>query len=138
MCIQLTLPCVLITLPKSHPKQVKKAVESLLKAERPVLYVGGGAVACDASAKVIELAEKLNAPVTCTLMGLGAMPGTHKQFIGMLGMHGTLEANKTMHNADCIIALGARFDDRVTNNVDKFCPHADIHVDIDPASISKP
>jgi|TARA_B100000315_G_scaffold136569_1_gene125846 acetolactate synthase-1/2/3 large subunit len=71
-------------------------------------------------------------------MGLGAMPGTHKQFIGMLGMHGTLEANKTMHNADCIIALGARFDDRVTNNVDKFCPHADIiHVDIDPASISK-
>ena len=71
-------------------------------------------------------------------MGLGAMPGTHKQFVGMLGMHGTLEANKTMHNADCIIALGARFDDRVTNNVDKFCPHADIiHVDIDPASISK-
>ena len=123
---------------KGHPKQVKKAVESLLKAERPVLYVGGGAVACDASAKVIELAEKLNAPVTCTLMGLGAMPGTHEQFIGMLGMHGTLEANKTMHNADCIIALGARFDDRVTNNVDKFCPHADIiHVDIDPASISK-
>ncbi len=123
---------------KGHPKQVKKAVEALLKAERPVLYVGGGAVASEASSRVIELAEKLHAPVTCTLMGLGAMPGTHKQFVGMLGMHGTLEANKTMHNADCIIALGARFDDRVTNNVDKFCPHADIiHVDIDPASISK-
>ena len=123
---------------KGHPKQIKKAVTALLNAERPVLYVGGGAVLSDASLKVIELAEKLNAPVTCTLMGLGAMPGTHEQFIGMLGMHGTLEANKSMHNADCIIALGARFDDRVTNNVDKFCPHADIiHVDIDPASISK-
>ena len=123
---------------KGHMKQIKKAVASMLKAERPVMYVGGGAVACDASGKVIELAEKLNAPVTCTLMGLGAMPGTHEQFVGMLGMHGTLEANKTMHNSDCIIALGARFDDRVTNNVSKFCPHAEIiHVDIDPASISK-
>ncbi len=123
---------------RGHTKQIKKAVTSLMKAERPVLYVGGGAVTSEASSRVIELAEKLNAPVTCTLMGLGAMPGTHEQFVGMLGMHGTLEANKTMHNADCIIALGARFDDRVTNNVDKFCPHADIiHVDIDPASISK-
>nr|WP_247670502.1 acetolactate synthase 3 large subunit [Alteromonas sp. MMG017] len=123
---------------RGHTKQIKKAVASLMKAERPVLYVGGGAVTSEASSRVIELAEKLNAPVTCTLMGLGAMPGTHEQFVGMLGMHGTLEANKTMHNADCIIALGARFDDRVTNNVDKFCPHADIiHVDIDPASISK-
>ena len=123
---------------KGHMKQIKKAVASMLKAERPVMYVGGGAVACEASGKVIELAEKLNAPVTCTLMGLGAMPGTHEQFVGMLGMHGTLEANKTMHNSDCIIALGARFDDRVTNNVSKFCPHAEIiHVDIDPASISK-
>lgn len=123
---------------RGHTKQIKKAVASLLKAERPVLYVGGGAVTSEASSRVIELAEKLNAPVTCTLMGLGAMPGTHEQFVGMLGMHGTLEANKTMHNADCIIALGARFDDRVTNNVAKFCPHADIiHVDIDPASISK-
>nr|WP_220100001.1 acetolactate synthase 3 large subunit [Alteromonas lipotrueae] len=123
---------------RGHTKQIKKAVASLMKAERPVLYVGGGAVTSEASSRVIELAEKLNAPVTCTLMGLGAMPGTHEQFVGMLGMHGTLEANKTMHNADCIIALGARFDDRVTNNVAKFCPHADIiHVDIDPASISK-
>ncbi|WP_137168255.1 acetolactate synthase 3 large subunit [Salinimonas lutimaris] len=123
---------------KGHPRQVKKAVKSLAKAKRPVLYVGGGAIAAGASNRVIELAEKLAAPVTCTLMGLGAFPGTHDQFVGMLGMHGTLEANKTMHNADCILALGARFDDRVTNNVEKFCPHAEIiHVDIDPASISK-
>ena len=123
---------------KGHAKQIKKAVQSLTKAKRPVLYVGGGAIACDASSLVTELAELLHAPVTCTLMGLGAISGTHDQFVGMLGMHGTLEANKAMHNADCILALGARFDDRVTNNVDKFCPHADIiHVDIDPASISK-
>lgn len=123
---------------KGHAKQIKKAVQSLTQAKRPVLYVGGGAIACDASALVTELAELLHAPVTCTLMGLGAISGTHDQFVGMLGMHGTLEANKAMHNADCILALGARFDDRVTNNVDKFCPHADIiHVDIDPASISK-
>ncbi len=123
---------------RGHTKQVKKAVASLKKAERPVLYVGGGAVTAEASGLVTQLAELLNSPVTCTLMGLGAFPGTHPQFVGMLGMHGTLEANKVMHNSDCILALGARFDDRVTNNVAKFCPHAEIiHVDIDPASISK-
>jgi acetolactate synthase-1/2/3 large subunit len=123
---------------KGHNKQITKALASLKKAKRPVLYVGGGAINANASDLVTELAEKLNAPVTCTLMGLGAFSGVHEQFVGMLGMHGLLEANKTMHNADCILALGARFDDRVTNNVDKFCPHADIiHVDIDPASISK-
>ncbi len=123
---------------RGHMKQVKKAVASLKQAERPVLYVGGGAITAEASGLVTQLAELLKAPVTCTLMGLGAFPGTHEQFVGMLGMHGTLEANKTMHNSDCILALGARFDDRVTNNVEKFCPHADIiHVDIDPASISK-
>jgi acetolactate synthase-1/2/3 large subunit len=123
---------------KGHSKQINKAVKSMLKAKRPVIYVGGGAIAAEASQYVTQLAEKLHAPVTSTLMGLGAFSSTHKQFVGMLGMHGTLEANKTMHNSDCIIALGARFDDRVTNNVDKFCPHADIiHVDIDPASISK-
>lgn len=123
---------------KGHGLQIKKAMASLLKAKRPVLYVGGGTIACGASAAVTELAELVGAPVTCTLMGLGAISGTHEQFVGMLGMHGTLEANKAMHNADCIVALGARFDDRVTNNVDKFCPHAEIvHVDIDPASISK-
>ncbi len=123
---------------KGHNKQISKAIASLKKAKRPVLYVGGGAIAAEADSLVTQLAETLNAPVTCTLMGLGAFSGTHEQFVGMLGMHGLLEANKTMHNADCILALGARFDDRVTNNVDKFCPHADIiHVDIDPASISK-
>ena len=123
---------------KGHNKQISKAVKSIEKAKRPVLYVGGGAIAAEAQSLVTTLAEKLNAPVTCTLMGLGVFSGVHEQFVGMLGMHGTLEANKTMHNADCIIALGARFDDRVTNNVEKFCPHADIiHVDIDPASISK-
>ncbi|MCC2607790.1 acetolactate synthase 3 large subunit [Planctobacterium marinum] len=121
---------------KGHNKQIKKAVEAIKAAKRPVVYAGGGALG--ASRKLIKLAEMLNAPVTNTLMGLGAFPGTHEQFVGMLGMHGTLEANKTMHNADCIIALGARFDDRVTNNVEKFCPYARIvHVDIDPTSISK-
>lgn len=123
---------------KGHAKQVKKAVKTLLEAKRPAIYVGGGAIASDASELVTELAEKLQAPVTSTLMGLGAFSSVHKQFVGMLGMHGRLEANKVMHNADCILALGARFDDRVTNNVAKFCPHASIiHVDIDPASISK-
>ncbi len=123
---------------KGHNKQIKKTVETLLAAKRPVLYVGGGAITSEANELVTTLAEKLNAPVTSTLMGLGAFSGVHEQFVGMLGMHGTLEANKTMHNADCIFALGARFDDRVTNNVAKFCPHATIiHVDIDPASISK-
>ncbi len=123
---------------KGHSRQIKKAVAAIVNAERPVLYVGGGAINSEASAQVTQLAEILNAPVTCTLMGLGAFSGVHRQFVGMLGMHGTLEANKSMHNSDCIIALGARFDDRVTNNVDKFCPHANIiHVDIDPASISK-
>lgn len=123
---------------KGHSKQIKKAVASLLKAKRPVIYVGGGSISSDASEVVTKLAERLKAPVTSTLMGLGAFSSVHEQFIGMLGMHGTLEANKSMHNADCIISLGARFDDRVTNNVEKFCPYADIiHVDIDPASISK-
>ena len=123
---------------KGHNKQIRKAVASMTKAKRPVLYVGGGAITAEAQGKVTELAELLGCPVTCTLLGLGAFSGVHEQFVGMLGMHGTVEANKTMHNADCIVALGARFDDRVTNNVEKFCPHADIiHVDIDPASISK-
>jgi acetolactate synthase-1/2/3 large subunit len=123
---------------KGHAKQIRKAAEVLKNAQRPVLYVGGGAIAAEAHEEVTALAEHMNTPVTCTLMGLGAVSGVHPQFVGMLGMHGTLEANKTMHNADCIIALGARFDDRVTNNVAKFCPNAKIvHVDIDPASISK-
>jgi acetolactate synthase-1/2/3 large subunit len=123
---------------KGHSKQIKRAVKTLLEAKRPIVYVGGGAIIAEASELVTEIAEKLNAPVTSTLMGLGAFSSVHDQFVGMLGMHGRLEANKAMHNADCILALGARFDDRVTNDVDKFCPYASIiHVDIDPASISK-
>jgi acetolactate synthase-1/2/3 large subunit len=87
---------------------------------------------------LIELAKYLNAPVTKTLMGLGAYPGTDRQFVGMLGMHGTFEANTAMHHADVILAVGARFDDRVTNTTDKFCPSAKIiHIDVDPTSISK-
>jgi acetolactate synthase-1/2/3 large subunit len=121
-----------------HKGQIKRALAALLGAKKPVLYVGGGSVISNASKQVIELAEKLNLPVTNTLMGLGAFPGQHKQNIGMLGMHGTYEANRSMHNADLIFAVGARFDDRVTNNVDKFCPYAKImQIDIDPTSISK-
>lgn len=123
---------------KGHSGQIRKALDTLLSAKRPVLYSGGGVIASNASAELTELAHLLNLPVTNTLMGLGAFPGSDRQFIGMLGMHGTYEANMTMHNADVILAVGARFDDRVTNNVKKFCPNAKvIHIDIDPASISK-
>ena len=123
---------------KGHGGQIKKAVETLLSAKRPVLYAGGGTVLGDASKELTELAHLLNLPVTNTLMGLGAFPGSDRQFLGMLGMHGTYEANMSMHHADVILAVGARFDDRVTNNVAKFCPNATIiHIDIDPATISK-
>lgn len=123
---------------KGHPRQIKKAVEALLEAKKPVIYTGGGIIMSQASEELTQLAETLNAPVTNTLMGLGGISGEHPQFIGMLGMHGTYEANKAMHNADLIFAIGARFDDRVTNNVTKFCPNAKIvHVDVDPTSISK-
>ncbi|MFL0801547.1 MAG: acetolactate synthase 3 large subunit [Agarilytica sp.] len=123
---------------KGHTGQIKKAVQHLLAARRPVIYSGGGVVQGNASAQLTELAQLLNFPVTNTLMGLGAYPGTDKQFLGMLGMHGTVEANTAMHHADLIFAVGARFDDRVTNTPSKFCPSAKvIHVDIDPASISK-
>lgn len=123
---------------KGHAGQIKRAIKTLLGAKRPVIYSGGGVVLGDASSQLIELARSLNAPVTNTLMGLGAYPGTDDQFIGMLGMHGTFEANTAMHHADVILAVGARFDDRVTNTTDKFCPSAKIiHVDIDPTSISK-
>ncbi|MGL5495428.1 MAG: thiamine pyrophosphate-binding protein, partial [Aeromonas sobria] len=121
-----------------HKGQIKRAAKLLVDAQRPVMYVGGGAINANADHLVTKLAELLNLPVTTTLMGLGAFSGIHPQFIGMLGMHGTFEANKTMHNADLIFAVGARFDDRVTNNVAKFCPNATIvHIDIDPTSISK-
>ncbi len=121
-----------------HKGQIKRAVKALAQARQPVLYVGGGAILSEASQDVIKLAEAFNLPVTTTLMGLGAFPGTHKQSLGMLGMHGTYEANLAMHNADLIFAVGARFDDRVTNATDQFCPNATImHIDIDPTSISK-
>ncbi|MFY8274808.1 acetolactate synthase 3 large subunit [Pseudoalteromonas sp. SSDWG2] len=123
---------------KGHPKQIKKAVSTLLDAKKLVIYSGGGIILSNTSDKLTELVETLNAPCTNTLMGLGGISGEHPNFIGMLGMHGTLEANKAMANADVILALGARFDDRVTNNVQKFCPNATIvHVDVDPTSISK-
>lgn len=118
--------------------QIKKAIELLLTAQRPVIYSGGGVVLGDGSQELTELAHTLGFPVTQTLMGLGAFPATDKQSIGMLGMHGSYEANMTMHESDLILAIGARFDDRVTGKLDMFCPYAKIiHVDIDPASISK-
>ena len=119
-------------------RQIKKAVEALLQAERPIIYVGGGVVQSDASEALREIVRKLRTPVTSTLMGLGAYPGTDHLSVGMLGMHGTYEANMAMHKTDLILAAGARFDDRVTNNPAKFAPSAKIiHIDIDPASISK-
>jgi len=123
---------------RGHTKQIKKVAKTLLLAKNPVIYAGGGVIAADASQLLLTLCEKINAPVTNTLMALGCIDGKHANFVGMLGMHGTYEANKTMANADVILALGARFDDRVTNNCSKFCPNATIiHVDIDPTSISK-
>ncbi|WP_089605814.1 acetolactate synthase 3 large subunit [Acinetobacter piscicola] len=123
---------------RGHSGQIRKAIEELINAKRPVIYTGGGVVQGNASGLLTELAHLLNYPVTNTLMGLGGFPGNDEQFIGMLGMHGTYEANMTMHNADVILAIGARFDDRVTNNPAKFCTNAKvIHIDIDPATISK-
>ncbi len=123
---------------RGHAGQIKKAIDELLQAERPVIYAGGGVVQGNASAQLVELVRRLDAPVTTTLMGLGAYPGSDRLCLGMLGMHGTYEANMAMHHADIILAIGARFDDRVTNNPRKFCPQARIiHIDIDPASISK-
>ncbi len=123
---------------KGNPRQIKKALKSILEAKQPIFYTGGGLIIANAAEQLVQFAEKLNVPVTNTLMGLGGIPGEHPQFLGMLGMHGTLEANKAMAKADVIVALGARFDDRVTNNIDLFNTDATIiHVDIDPASISK-
>jgi acetolactate synthase-1/2/3 large subunit len=121
-----------------HAGQIKRAVKLMLGASRPMLYTGGGVILGNASAALTKLARELNFPVTNTLMGLGAYPATDPQFVGMLGMHGTYEANMAMHHCDVLIAVGARFDDRVTGNIEKFCPNARIiHIDIDPASISK-
>ena len=123
---------------QGHKGQIKRGLKALLAAKKPVLYVGGGAIMADCSPQLIKLAESLNIPVVNTLMGLGAFPGTHKNNLGMLGMHGTYEANMAMHNSDLIFGIGVRFDDRTTNNVEKYCPNATImHIDVDPSSISK-
>lgn len=125
---------------RGHSGQIRKAAEMILAAKRPVLYSGGGVIMGGASEQLTELAKMLNIPVTNTLMGLGAFPGNDRQFVGMLGMHGSYTANLAMHHADVILAVGARFDDRVINGETgaKFCPNAKIiHIDIDPASISK-
>ena len=124
------------TKPENH--QVSRAVDAILASERPVIYAGGGTISSNASKELRELNDLIDAPVTNTLMGLGVFPGTHKRFLGMLGMHGTYQANMAMHNADLIIALGARFDDRITNAPDKFAPRAKvIHFDVDHSSVSK-
>jgi len=123
---------------KGHKGQIKKALQTLLKAKQPVIYAGGGIISSNSSEELRVFAEMMNCPVATSLMGLGAFPGTHSQSISMLGMHGTYEANMTMHNADVIFAIGVRFDDRTTNNLKKYCPNAIIlHIDIDPTSISK-
>ncbi|MCR9944434.1 acetolactate synthase 3 large subunit [Vibrio owensii] len=121
-----------------HKGQIKKALKALLEAKKPVLYIGGGAVISGAHEHIQALSDELNLPVVSTLMGLGAFPGTHKNSLGMLGMHGTYEANMAMHEADLIFGIGVRFDDRTTNNLEKYCPNAKVmHIDIDPSSISK-
>ena len=123
---------------KGHSGQIRKAVELLLGAKRPMIYSGGGVILGEASEQLRKLVRELNYPITQTLMGLGAYPATDRQSLGMLGMHGSYEANMAMHHSDVILAIGARFDDRVTNAVSKFCPDAKIvHIDIDPSSISK-
>ena len=121
-----------------HKGQIKKAVELLLSAQKPIIYSGGGVVLGEASKELTEFTRTLGYPITNTLMGLGSFPASDRHFVGMLGMHGTYEANMAMHESDVIIAIGARFDDRVTGKLDLFCPYAKIiHIDIDPASISK-
>jgi len=121
-----------------HPGQIKKAARLISASKKPILYTGGGIISSGASRQLTELAEKIQAPVTMTLMGLGGFPGTHELSLGMLGMHGTAYANYAIMNADLIIAVGARFDDRVTGRLDAFAPGANvIHIDVDPSSISK-
>ncbi|MGE3773403.1 MAG: biosynthetic-type acetolactate synthase large subunit [Gammaproteobacteria bacterium] len=123
---------------RGHPGQIRKAAQLILGAERPMIYTGGGVVLDNGANELTQFARLLGYPVTNTLMGLGAYPATDPQFIGMLGMHGTYESNMAMHHCDVLIAIGARFDDRVTGDLAKFCPEAKIvHIDIDPSSISK-
>ena len=123
---------------KGNKKQIKKAIKMIAEAKKPILYAGGGVITSNASNELTEFGRLFNFPVTNTLMGLGCYPSNDKQFIGMLGMHGTVEANRAMYHSDLIICVGARFDDRVTGDLKKFSPDAKvIHIDIDPASISK-
>jgi acetolactate synthase-1/2/3 large subunit len=123
---------------EAHPKQIKKAFDLMKSAKRPVIYAGGGVVSSDAHRELKQLAESMSIPITMTLMGLGGFPGTHPLSLGMLGMHGTYRANMAVQNCDLLVAIGARFDDRVTGKIDEFCPKAQIiHIDIDPTSIKK-
>ncbi len=123
---------------KGHPKQIKRAVDLILEAKRPIIYTGGGVVSAESADVLVELVRTLGYPCTNTLMGLGSYPADDALFLGMLGMHGTYEANMAMHDCDMMLAIGARFDDRITGDVAKFAPHARIiHIDIDPSSIGK-
>lgn len=123
---------------KGHQGQIKKIIKILLHAKKPIIYIGGGIISSNSSNEITKIAEILNIPVTTSLMALGAFPGNHAQNLNMLGMHGTYEANMAMHHSDVIFAVGVRFDDRTTNNLNKYCPNAKIlHIDIDPTSISK-
>ncbi|BGI51391.1 MAG: acetolactate synthase 3 large subunit [Buchnera aphidicola (Ceratovacuna japonica)] len=119
-------------------KKIKKIFTKLKKSKKPIVYVGGGVIHSNCSKYLLTLLEKLNFPITTSLMGLGSISGRHEQCLGMLGMHGTYEANMAMHYSDVILAIGVRFDDRTTNNISKYCPNSEIiHIDIDPTSISK-
>ena len=123
---------------KGHTGQVRKAVDAMVGAKKPVFYTGGGVILGEASETLRQLVQATGFPITSTLMGLGAYPSTDRQFLGMLGMHGTYEANMAMHDADVLVAIGARFDDRITGDIQQFCPDAKIiHIDVDPASIAK-
>nr|VFJ95623.1 MAG: acetolactate synthase, large subunit [Candidatus Kentron sp. H]VFJ96244.1 MAG: acetolactate synthase, large subunit [Candidatus Kentron sp. H]VFK02379.1 MAG: acetolactate synthase, large subunit [Candidatus Kentron sp. H] len=121
-----------------HIGQIRRAMDLILSAQRPMIYTGGGVILDNASDLLTTVIRRLGAPITSTLMGLGAFPGTDPHFLGMLGMHGTFEANMAMHECDVLVAIGARFDDRITGDLESFCPYAKIvHVDIDPSSIAK-
>lgn len=123
---------------KGHPKQIKLAIKLISEAKKPIIYAGGGVITSDASKELLELAEKCNIPVTTTLMGKGCFPETHELSLQMLGMHGTVYANYAVQECDLLIAIGARFDDRVTGHIERFAPQAKIiHIDIDPAEIGK-
>ena len=123
---------------QGHPGQIKRAVKLVAQAKKPLIYAGGGVILSNASKELTSLAQKFSIPVTTTLMGLGGFPGTDPLFLGMLGMHGTFQANMAVTHCDVLIAAGARFDDRVTGKVETFSPHSQkIHIDIDPTSISK-